>query len=171
MKKLLVLLLACLSFAYSSAQDQEGVFSLSANVNYGTEIESLGLGLRGQYGFTRNIRGVAEYKYYIDRHNLSEWEINGDIHYVFGSSEDLLFYPIAGFKFSRWTLDTSRGKSDNSFTNYTYTKYSNNRFGLNLGFGTQIAVGEKTYLQPEIKYELIKDYSQFVFSLGFMYQF
>lgn len=158
-----------MSFVYSSAQDQEGLFSLSANVNYGTEIESLGLGFRGQYGFTDHIRGVAEYKYYIDRHNLSEWEINADAHYVFGNSDDLLFYPIAGLKFSRWTLDTSRGK--NEINNVYHIKNSENRIGLNLGFGSQIAVGEKTFLQPEIKYEIIKNYSQFVFGIGFMYQF
>ena len=166
MKRILLTLLVGISFVYSSAQDQLGKFSMAANLNYGTEIESLGVGLRAQYGFAERMRGVAEYKYYIDRHNLSEWEINLDGHYIIGSSDELLFYPIVGLKFSRWTYDPSR--SDKSSSN---NKYSNNRLGLNLGFGSQIALSDNTFIQPEIKYELIKDYSQFVFGVGFVYQF
>ncbi len=168
MKKLLLTLFACASFIYSSAQDQQGLFSVAANINYGTEIESLGFGLRGQYGFDEHTRGVLEYKYFIDRHNLSVWEWNADLHYVFGSSDELLFYPIGGLKFSRWTYDSSRGSING---NDDKLKFSDNRIGLNLGVGAQFSIGEKTFVQPEIKYELVKNYSQFVFGVGFGYQF
>lgn len=168
MKKLLFTFFACLLFIYSSAQDQTGLFSVAANLNYGTKIESLGVGLRAQYGFGEHTRGSAEYKYFIDRHNMSAWEINADLHYVFGSSDELLFYPIGGLKFTRWTFDSSRGSIN---PNDMKVKYSDNRIGLNLGVGSQIALSEKTFIQPEIKYELMKNYSQFVFSVGFGYQF
>lgn len=168
MKKLLFTLFACLSFIYSSAQDQTGLFSVAGNLNYGTEIESLGVGLRAQYGFDEHIRGVGEYKYYIDRHNMSAWEINADLHYVFGSSDELVFYPIGGLKFTRWTYDSSRGSMNSNEPKF---KESYNRIGLNLGVGSQIALSEKTFIQPEIKYEFMKDFSQFVFSVGFGYQF
>lgn len=168
MKKLLLTFFACLSFIYSSAQDQEGLFSVAGNLNYGTEIESLGVGLRAQYGFGVHTRGVAEYKYFIDRHNLSAWELNADLHYVFGSSDELLFYPLAGVKFTRWTYDSARGNLPEGFP---VEKYSKNRIGLNMGVGAQFALSEKTFIQPEIKYELVKDYSQFVFGVGFGYIF
>jgi len=168
MKKLLLSLFICFSAIYNiSAQDQTGIFSMAGNVNYGTKIESLGVGLRTQYGFSKYIRGAAEYKYYIDRHNLSAWGITADGHYVFAVSDAISLYPLSGVTFSRWTLDTGRSK----MAGIVPVKKSNNRLGVNLGFGGQISMGDNTFLQIEAKEALIKDYTQFVISVGFMYQF
>ena len=169
MKKLLLTVVACVSFVFASAQNQLGVFSMSGNINYGTEIESLGIGLRTQYGFADRLRGSLEYKYYIDRRNWSEWEINADAHYLLTASETVFLYPIGGLKFSRWTFDP--GRIEILGVEHNAKKTSKNRLGLNLGFGGQIAMGENVFIQPEIKYEFIKDFSQFVFGVGFMYQF
>lgn len=165
MKKVLILLAVCF-FAISSvsAQDQAGLFSVAGNLSYGTKVNSLGVGLRAQYGFTDRLRGSFEYKYYIDRHNLSAWGFNGDVHYVFGASDAVSLYPIGGVSVSRWTDDPSR-------SNVEGNKESKNRVGLNLGFGGQIAVGEKTFLQIEAKEALIAGAPQFVATVGFMYQF
>ena len=167
MKKLLLgLLISFLAIHSISAQDQTGKFSLAGNLNYGTKIESLGVGLRGQYGFMENLRGSLEYKYYIDRHNTSAWGISADAHYVFGVSDRVSLYPIAGITFSRWTTDFGR-----SGINGIDEKYSNNRIGANIGFAGQIGLSDNTFLQIEAKEALIKDYTQFVISVGFMYQF
>lgn len=167
MKKIIGIIAICMLFVTkASSQDQEGLFSLSGNLSYGTEIKSLGVGLRGQYGFTSNIRGVAEYKYYIDRNLLSAWEINTDVQYVFGSKDELVFYPLAGLKFSRWTYDEGRSSILNS-----NLKSSKSYLGLNLGFGSQIALAEKVFLQPELRYEIIKEHSQLVIMCGITYQF
>lgn len=168
MRKILIaLIISSLFIIKASAQDQEGLFSVSGNLSYGTEIKSLGIGLRGQYGFTPNIRGAAEYKYYIDRNLQSAWEINTDVHYVFGSKDELVFYPLAGLKFYRWTWDSGRSSVDLP----EVEKYSHSRLGLNLGFGSQIALAEKVFIQPELRYEIIKDHSQFVAMCGITYQF
>lgn len=168
MKKLIATLLICIGFIPKiSAQDQEGIFSVSANLNYGTDIETLGAGLRAQYGFTSNIRGALEYKYYFSRDNRSAWEWNANAHYVFGSKDELVFYPLVGLKFTRQTYDFS-GLPEYNIPAF---KKSNNRLGLNLGFGSNIAIGEKWFLQPEVSYEFIKDYSQLVISAGVMYRF
>ncbi len=165
MKKILVtLFFCCVIITNSYSQDQAGVFSLAGNVNYGTKVESLGLGLRAQLGFTDNLRGSAEYKYYIDRHNLSAWGVNTDGHYVFGVAETVSLYPIAGINFTRWTYDPGR-------SNGIGDKYSNNRIGVNLGFGGQVLIADNSFIQIEAKEALIKNYSQFTLSVGFMYQF
>lgn len=170
MRKLFTLFVVLFAIASgASAQDQLGKFSAAANLNYGTEIESLGIGLRAQYGFTENVRGALEYKYYIDRNAMSAWEINANGHYVFGSSDELLFYPIAGLKYARWTWDP--GRIDINGVVVDLEKQTFDRLGLNLGFGAQIQIGEKLFFQPELSYEIIKDYSQFVISAGIMYQF
>lgn len=160
----LTLIICCLSSCFAFSQNRMGTFSLSGNINYGTKIESLGIGLRGQYCATNNLRGSAEYKYYIDRHNLSAWGFSFDGHYLLDASSAVVIYPLAGISLTRWTNDPSRSDSDGP-------KVSDNRLGLNIGIGTQIATGDKTYIQIEAKEALIKDFSQFVISVGFMYQF
>lgn len=167
MKKLLGLIIFIFSIPLVSAQDQLGVISVAGNLNYGTKIESLGVGIRGQYGFTNNVRGSLEYKYYIDRRNWSAWGISADGHYVFSASDKISLYPIGGLTLSRWTFDPGRV----DIAGVGMNKYSNTRLGLNLGFGGQISTGDKTYIQIEAKEALIKDFTQFVISVGFMYQF
>lgn len=165
MKKILIILTICFSaIITASSQDQTGKLSFAGNLNYGSEVESLGIGLRAQYGFTSHLRGTAEYKYYIDRHNLSAFGINADGHYVFGVSETVSLYPLAGLNLTRWTYDLGR-------SNFDGPKYSNDRIGLNLGLGGQVSLTDNTFIQIEAKEAFIKNYSQFVVSVGFMYQF
>lgn len=168
MKKVVVFVFLCtLIYTPLKSQNQAGLFSMAANLSYGTKIESLGVGLRAQYFFEDKLRGSFEYKYFIDRHNLSEWELNADAHWVFGVSDAIFLYPIGGIKFARWTLDLDRAK----IPGVDAYKKSENRLGLNLGFGGQIAIAQRTYLQIELREELVKDYTQFVPVVGFMIQF
>ncbi len=166
-KVILSVILSVLFIIPANSQNQAGLFSMSANLSYGSEVESLGVGLRAQYFVMDKLRGVLEYKYFIDRHNLSEWEVNADAHWVFGVSDAVFLYPIGGLKFARWTLDYGRSNLDGM----ELPKISNNRLGLNLGIGGQIALSYNTFLQIELREELMKDYSQFVPVVGFMLQF
>ncbi|WP_163273280.1 outer membrane beta-barrel protein [Dysgonomonas sp. 511] len=169
MKKLLLSLFVLFALACNvSAQDQAGKFSLAANINYGTKIESVGFGLRGQYGILERLRGSLEYKYYMDRRDVSAWGITADVHYLIGLSYKVALYPIGGVTFSRWTADLGRTNVEGIQIDH---KYSNNRMGANLGAGCQVELSERTFVQIEAKEALIKDYSQFVVSVGFMYQF
>ena len=47
---------------FASAQAKTAAVGL--NLNYGTEIESLGLGVKGSYCFTDHIRGEASFNYF-----------------------------------------------------------------------------------------------------------
>ncbi len=169
MKKILFALLASLLLAINvTAQDQEGLFSLGGNISYGSEQDLIGFGARAQYGFTDHIRGVAEYKYYLDRRDWSEWQISMDAHYLIEASQTVSVYPIVGIRHSRWTVDTSRGSLPQGVDPY---KKSTSKLGANLGFGTQIELSYHVFLQLEPKYEINKYYSQFSGSVGLMFQF
>lgn len=168
MKKTLLALIASFFFLTNlSAQDQEGLFSLGGNISYGSKYDLIGFGARAQYGFTERIRGVAEYKYYLDRRNLSEWQINMDAHYLMEASRTVSIYPIVGLRYSRWTEDTNRS-SQPILERY---KKSTSKFGANLGLGTQIELSYHVFLQLEPKYEINKYYSQFSGTVGLMFQF
>lgn len=169
MKKILFSIIASLFLVTSiSAQDQEGLFSVAGNISYGSENDLIGFGGRAQYGFTEHIRGSAEYKYYLDRRDWSEWQINMDAHYLLEASDAVSLYPIVGVRLSRWTVDTGRGSG--VLPEHRY-KRSTSKLGANLGFGTQIQLSYNLYLQLEPKYEISKYYSQFSGSAGLMFQF
>lgn len=169
MKKALFSLIASLFLvANLAAQDQQGLFSLAGNINYGSEYDLIGFGARAQYGFTEHIRGSAEYKYYIDRRDWSEWQINMDAHYLLEASNTVSLYPIVGVRLSRWTVDTGRGS--HMLPQDVYKK-STSKLGLNLGFGGQIELAYNIFLQLEPKYEISDFASQFSGSVGLMFQF
>lgn len=170
MKKIITaFIISILTISGASAQNQEGVFSLGGTLSYGTEIESLGVGLRAQYGFTSYIRGAGEYKYYIDRHSTSAWGFTGDFHYVIPVASAASLYPIGGITFSRWTNDPGRIKIEG--ISIDAPKTSHNRIGFNLGLGGEIAMGSNSFLQIEAKEAFIKDFTQFVITVGYMYRF
>lgn len=167
MKKLSIILLwSIIYFSPAKSQTEAGKFSMSANLSYGTDIKTMGVGLRAQYFIMDHMRASAEYKYYIDRRNWSAWELNADGHYVFGVSDQLYLYPIGGLKYLRRTFDLERA----GIPGYD-TKDSHNRIGLNLGFGGQIAIADNIFIQLELREELVKNYTQFVPLVGFMVQF
>lgn len=169
MKKVFFSLIISLLFVTNlSAQDQEGIFSLAGNINYGSEKDLIGFGARAQYGFTDHVRGSAEYKYYVDRRDWSEWQINMDMHYLLEASSTVSLYPIVGLRFSRWTRDT--GRSSGVLPQDRYKK-STSKFGANLGCGSQIELSYNVFLQIEPKYEVSEYCSQFSGSVGLMFQF
>lgn len=161
---LLILCMFLFGFGQIFSQDQSGRFSLGANISYGSKQDLIGFGARAQYGFTEHIRGVGEYKYYLDRRDWSEWQINWDVHYVIPVSDSFSLYPIGGIRYSRWTVDTGRGSSLDG----ARWKKSFSRVGLNLGAGGQVQLTDNLYLQLEPKWEISKKFSQFTGTVGLM---
>lgn len=68
MKKLLLTPLVLTSL-FASAQAKTAAVGL--NLNYGTEIESLGLGVKGSYCFTDHIRGEASFNYFFPKDHFT----------------------------------------------------------------------------------------------------
>lgn len=82
---------------FASAQAKTAAVGL--NLNYGTEIESLGLGVKGSYCFTDHIRGEASFNYFFPKNHFTMWEINANAHYLFnigdkGSNNIVVFLTI-----------------------------------------------------------------------------
>ena len=84
MKKLLLTLACAMTSLFASAQAKTAAVGL--NLNYGTEIESLGLGVKGSYCFTDHIRGEASFNYFFPKNHFTMWEINANAHYLFNKS-------------------------------------------------------------------------------------
>ena len=68
MKKLL--LLVCAAVMSLSASAQAGDKALGAQLVFGSKTNSIGLGVKGQYYFTDQLRGEASVDYFLDRKSV-----------------------------------------------------------------------------------------------------
>lgn len=109
MKKLLLTLACAMTSLFASAQAKTAAVGL--NLNYGTEIESLGLGVKGSYCFTDHIRGEASFNYFFPKDHFTMWEINANAHYLFNIGDKFKVYPLVGLTYvhGHWSNKYSVG--------------------------------------------------------------
>lgn len=166
---------------FASAQAKTAAVGL--NLNYGTEIESLGLGVKGSYCFTDHIRGEASFNYFFPKNHFTMWEINANAHYLFNIGDKFKVYPLVGLTYVHghwsnkysvggggdWGWDAPMRKANGEIT----VNESNNtgKFGVNLGGGAQYDLTDNLMLNFEVKYSLVSDLDQCVISLGAAYKF
>ena len=143
---------------------QQGKQAIGGNLSYGTEIESVGIGLKYQYNITDQIRIEPSMNYFFKNDGLSMFDINANIHYLFPIASNISLYPLAGFTYTNWHLDLGKaGDYDVSG--------SDGKFGVNLGAGMEFDLDKNWSLNFDIKYQLISDLDQAVFNLGVAYNF
>lgn len=120
----------------SQAQSRVGV-----GLAYGSEIESAGLGVNGEFAATDQINIAPSFIYYFEKNNVSWWEINGNINYIF-SENSATIYGIAGLNLTGVKVDTGFGSASDS------------ELGLNLGIGANFDAGGNLIPFAEAKYVL-----------------
>ena len=174
MKKLLLTLACVMTSLFASAQAKTAAVGL--NLNYGTEIESLGLGVKGSYCFTDNIRGEASFNYFFPKDHFTMWEINANAHYLFNIGDKFKVYPLVGLTYvhghlSGLDIDLGDGDWDYNGKITVNSSYDTGKFGVNLGGGAQYDLTDNLMLNFEVKYSLVSDLDQCVISLGAAYKF
>lgn len=132
-----------------SAFAQQGDKSLGARLLYGSDIERLGIGIVGQYGFQDDVRGEASIGYY-PGDNTAVFEINVNAHYLLGN-DSMTVYPLAGI-------------------NFTHLENFSTKPGLNLGAGIEFPLTYSLNFVAEVKY-VISKYDQFVLGAGVNFKF
>ncbi len=81
MKKIIIA--ACMTLlSFSSVFAQKGKQAIGGNLSYGTEIESIGLGLKYQYNITDQIRNQTSNNYCCKNDGLCIFYINVNFHYL-----------------------------------------------------------------------------------------
>lgn len=153
---------------------QEGQAYLGGQLAYPTDIKSLGIGVKGGYGITDAIRTQATFDYFLKKDNVSCWDLNLDVHYLFPLGDNIKVYPLAGLTYLRCSVDgftqtvsTPAGSS----TVGSNESHSDGNLGVNLGGGFQYDLSEKFALNAEVKFQIIKNSNQGVISAGFLYKF
>ena len=178
MKRIFLALIVMLASISSFAQ-VKGDKAVGVNLSYGTEISSIGIGVKGQYNITDVIRGEASFGYFLEKDGMKMWDINVNAHYLFPVAEKIKVYPLVGFTYSNWrggwSIDdeeTREWMKELGAEDDELGETSNmGRFGVNLGGGASYDLTDKLSLNFELKYQLISDFNQAVFSIGAAYKF
>ena len=153
MKKLIVLM-SMMFFIMSSAMAQKDIKAIGVHLNYGTEIESFSLGAKYQQNLTNEIRIEPSMNYHFKKGNVDLLDLNLNLHYIFPMASNIRLYPLAGLTYERWDF----GKVEN-------------RLGVNIGSGVEFDIADNWMTNIELKYKLIKDFDQAVFTVGIAYMF
>ena len=154
MKKLFLTMLVVLVSMSAMAQDKK--YGVGINLLYGTKIENIGFGVKGQYYASEAVRVEANAAYFMEKNDWKMWDVNLVGHYLIPVAESMKVYPLAGVGITNWSTDVFNGKV---------------RFAIDLGGGFQFDVAEDFALTAEAKYQIIKDFNQAVFAIGAVYKF
>lgn len=153
---------------------QEGRPYLGGQLAYPTDIKSLGIGVKGGYGITDAIRTQATFDYFLKKDNVSCWDLNLDVHYLFPLGDNIKVYPLAGLTYLRCSVDgftQTVSTPAGSITVGSNESHSDGNLGVNLGGGFQYDLTEKLALNAEVKFQIIKNNNQGVISAGLAYKF
>lgn len=162
MKKLL--LLVCAAVMSLSASAQAGDKALGAQLVFGSETNNIGLGVKGQYYFTDQLRGEASVDYFFKNKGVSMWDINANVHYLFDVADKVKVYPLAGLGYTNWSYKLE-------YDNVTLAKGTDGRLAVNLGGGAEYELTKDLSVNAELKYQIINNYNQLVLGVGVAYKF
>ena len=162
MKKLL--LLVCAAVMSLSASAQAGDKALGAQLVFGSETNNIGLGVKGQYYFTDQLRGEASVDYFFKNKGVSMWDINANVHYLIDVADKFKVYPLAGLGYTNWSYKYE-------FPGLPVVEGSDGRLAINLGGGAEYELTKDLSVNAELKYQIISNYNQLVLGVGVAYKF
>ena len=162
MKKLF--LLVCATVMSLSASAQAGDKALGAQLLFGSKTNNIGLGVKGQYYFTDQIRGEASFDYFLKNQGVSMWDINANVHYLFDVADKFKVYPVAGLGYTNWSYKYE-------YAGHTIAEGSDGRIAINLGGGAEYELTKDLSVNAELKYQIISNYNQLLLGVGVAYKF
>ena len=162
MRKILTIVCALmLGMGVSQAQVQQGETAAGVNLVYGSEIESLGLGARFQYGILDQLRAEVGFNFFFEHNHITWWDVNLNAHYLLGIwNQQLYFYPLAGLNYTMTKVKLPGESSDEE-----------NHVGLNVGAGVEYEFTEHFGVNLEYRHTIIRKVDQGVIGLGLNYKF
>jgi len=171
MKKFLVLF-GMISLLAGNIHAQKGKQAIGFGLNYGTQIENIGLGIKYQYNITDPIRIEPSFNYFFENDNVSMLDFNVNFHYLFPVAKAVNLYPLCGLTLANWMFDKYDVDWDGDHVHIDNDGNHNEcRFGVNLGAGAEFALKRNWFMNFEFRYQLVGDFDQAVFNLGAVYKF
>lgn len=165
MKKSLFTIFAIVTFVFATSTSFAQL-RLGAGLAYGSDIEKLGVQLRGEYGINDKWEAEADFTYFFPEKteflgvdisaNFST--INLNAHYLLANKDKFQFYPLAGLNIAIASASVA-GESE-----------SESEFGINAGAGARYSFSEKLNGYADAKY-VLGEADQFVINFGVLFNF
>lgn len=159
MKK--IFMVAVMMLMSVGAFAQAGQMGFGANLNYGTDdgYSQLGIGAKFKYEFIDNLRGEASAKYFLKKDDISYWNANLNINYLFHIGDKFTVYPIGGI----------------GLLGFKVADYSDSCLAFNFGPGCEYALTDNLKLEAEAIYQTGSKNSVtwdwYIFSAGIVINF
>jgi len=171
MKKILTLVCALvLGMGVSQAQVHEAQTAAGVNLVYGTEIESMGVGARFQYGVLDQLRTEVGFNYFFEHKHTTWWDVNINAHYLLSLwNQQLYFYPLVGLNYTM--VKHGRHTEIIDGTSVEIGSDEDNHIGLNVGAGLEYELNEHFGVNLEYRHTIIRKVDQGVIGLGINYKF
>ena len=153
------LLLPILALAFFTSTQSFAQLSAGAGIAYGTEIEEIGVQVRGIYQITDVWRAGGDIIFWLDgEDDISIWELNLNAHYAFLNSGSTILYALAGLNIVTVKVEILGEDVSDSET------------GINLGAGAQIPFTDNLSGFAELRY-VLGDADQLVVAGGVILNF
>ena len=157
----------------SSVFAQEPKIMVGGGLTYATEINNVGLHLKGIYGITDKIEGEGAFAYFFKKDYTNWSALDFNVHYMLSENEDMCFYALGGLNitFYKFEVDSpiggnytgmgdEYGEMLEEYVGYTESsslgsiESSGSEIGINLGVGGRMPLSEHLNLMGELKYTL-----------------
>ena len=157
---------------------QKNAKSANLNLNYGTEIESVGIGGQFTYGFSERFRVAHDFTYFLKRNNTN-WIMNLNVHYLFPLNDSKIsLYPIAGLTLTYWSFEKTFTSWEWRWNGGPFEYYENTytslhmKVGFDLGGGMQYNFSNTFFFRGELKYNIVSEpHDRAVISAGLGFNF
>ncbi|GJM30689.1 MAG: hypothetical protein DHS20C17_33240 [Cyclobacteriaceae bacterium] len=145
-------------------------------ISFGSEIETVGLTLGGEYFVSEKVSITPDFIYYFPKKESQVfsgskievtgklWELNGNVHYYFSNNANLGFYGLGGLNYSHMGVKYKQTDTDTGQTEAEYN-LGDGEAGLNLGIGANFSLGKNFSPFLEMKY-VIASTDQLVLTSG-----
>lgn len=170
-------MMAIVLIASVSAMAQKGEKAIGLQLNYGTQVESMGIGAKFQYGITDAIRIEPSFNYFFGKNDGNMFDFNVNAHYLFNVAPKIRVYPLVGLGYA--SVKTGGITSIGEF-NYETGEFDNVEEGggsrsgnvtVNLGAGAEYHLTDRLSINAELKYQIISNFNQLVIGIGAAYKF
>ena len=137
MKKLFFVI--CMMLMSVATFAQQGKMTVGIHGDYMIDSpKNFGIGANVGYEVINNVRGVAEFNYFLKKDGVSYWNVEVNAEYLFKVGDAFTIYPLAGIDLLG--ISVEGGGSDS-------------KMGLNLGAGVEYAISSNLSLKAEYNYK------------------
>ena len=145
-------------FIGNASAQFRGTFGMGAHTAVGFDRHNLGGGFHIHYYWTDNLRMAPSATFFLPQNDIRTWKAEFDMHVVAPLTFSTVAYPIVGVSYTNRRFTPPTAENNGSWTRH--------RIGGNFGVGVQHDIIYRVRVNFELKYHLIRDYSQVGFMVG-----